>query len=523
MKPDNYPLPSDARRSERVRAGRVLRRVEPLRSIAWCALLLHLAVLGCASRLPAATNAGPAAAIGEAPPAAPPSAPPLRSAAALEKLAMPIALHPDPLIAIILPASVYPVEIVQAARFVKDPNNLPRVDQQPWDDKVKQVAKFPEVIAMMDQDLAWTVELGQAFLAQPMDLMNAIQELRAKAQKAGSLKSTAQQVVTVTNAVVERTYQNQVVYVTNTVIQVAPSSKETVYVPTYNPSVVYVDDDDDEAAVGLVSFGVGMAFGAAIWGDCDWHYGGCYWGGYPPPPPPYPPPYYPPPGAPPPPPANRPPGTTPPGETRPPGQTRPPGETRPPGDTTRPPSTTRPSAQPATGGTSQRWQPDQNRLSSSGAASAATREARGWGGASTQPATRPATGGAGSRPAQPPSTGTAGTRPATQPTHNWSQQSRASTQPARAPGTSAATPAQRPASPAAGARPTTMWQQPSASGPAQSRASTARPAPSPGVSRPSAQPSSAFSGMSSGGAARSASSRGAASRGGGGRGGGRGR
>jgi hypothetical protein len=78
--------------------------------------------------------------------APPPSASPKFSAAELEKLAAPIAMHPDPLIAIILPASVYPLEIVQAARFVKDTNNIPKVDDQPWDENVKAVAKFPELI-----------------------------------------------------------------------------------------------------------------------------------------------------------------------------------------------------------------------------------------------------------------------------------------------------------------------------------------------------------------------------------------
>ena len=172
----------------------------------------------------------------------------------MEELAKPIALHPDPLIALILPAAVYPVEVVQAARFVKDASNIPRVDQQPWDEKVKEVAKFPEVIAMMDTNLAWTVKLGEAFLEQPMDLMNAIQALRAKAQAAGTLKTTPQQVVVVTNEVVERTYESQIVYVTNTVIQVQPASTQVIYVPTYNPQVVYVEHHDDDAAIAVVSF-----------------------------------------------------------------------------------------------------------------------------------------------------------------------------------------------------------------------------------------------------------------------------
>ncbi|HMP83907.1 MAG TPA: DUF3300 domain-containing protein, partial [Verrucomicrobiota bacterium] len=107
-------------------------------------------------------------------PVSPPSAPAAPAATEMEKLAMPIALHPDPLISIILPASVYPVEIVQAARFIKDTNNLAKLDQQPWDESVRAVARFPSVIAMMDADLEWTSQLGQAFLDHPKELMDAI-------------------------------------------------------------------------------------------------------------------------------------------------------------------------------------------------------------------------------------------------------------------------------------------------------------------------------------------------------------
>src|SRR6187455_3165526 len=85
-------------------------------------------------------------------PSPPPSAPAKKSATELEKLVEPIALHPDPLIAIILPASAYPLEIVQAARFLKDTNNVSKVDEQPWDENIKGVAKFPQLIAKMDED-----------------------------------------------------------------------------------------------------------------------------------------------------------------------------------------------------------------------------------------------------------------------------------------------------------------------------------------------------------------------------------
>src|SRR5215475_6656016 len=121
------------------------------------------------------------------PPAPPPSAPAKKSAAELENLVKPIALHPDNLISIMLPAAAYPLEIVQAARFVKDTNNIAKLDEQPWDDNVKAVARFPDVISQMDQNIAWTSDLGEAFIDQPKELMDTIQDLRSKAQKAGHL------------------------------------------------------------------------------------------------------------------------------------------------------------------------------------------------------------------------------------------------------------------------------------------------------------------------------------------------
>src|SRR5436190_20797169 len=92
----------------------------------------------------------------------PPSAPVQRSAADLEKLVAPIALYPDPLLATILPASVYPLEIVQAARFVADTNNLTKLDAQPWDDSVKAVARVPDAIKKLNEDISVTIELGEA-------------------------------------------------------------------------------------------------------------------------------------------------------------------------------------------------------------------------------------------------------------------------------------------------------------------------------------------------------------------------
>jgi hypothetical protein len=140
-----------------------------------CLVFVIATLAGISATRSQTANAGAGAApVAAANPSPPPSAPAKKSAAELQKLVEPIALHPDPLIAMILPASAYPLEIVQAARFVKDTNNIPKVDDQPWDENVKGVAKFPQVISKMDADLPWTISLGQAFIDQPKELMDAI-------------------------------------------------------------------------------------------------------------------------------------------------------------------------------------------------------------------------------------------------------------------------------------------------------------------------------------------------------------
>jgi hypothetical protein len=427
----------------------------------------------------------------------------------LEKLAMPIALHPDPLIAIILPASVYPVEVVQAARFVKDTNNIPKVDEQPWDENVKAVAKFPDVIAMMDTNLTWTVQLGQAFVDQPKELMDMIQSLRAKAAQAGSLQSSAQQVVTVTNQVIVQTNMTQVVTVTNQVVQIQPSNPEVIYVPSYPPTAYYPPPGYVYDPVApLVTFGVGMAMGAVIANNCDWGGGGVYvghhgvavWGG---------------------------------------------------GDfddididhdvnvnrnTDVNRNVNRNVNQSATANRNvnqqQKWQPNQARMQTSGAAAGASAQnaaARGWGDSSSQraqQAQQTAAAAGGTRPTQPSATAGGATRPSQTP--GAAGGTRPSQPPAAGAGAggqpSAGTRpggAERPAAPAT--RPSTP-QQPPASRPTPSP-SASRPSAGQSVSRPSpSQSSPAFSGVNSGGGgAQSAASRGAASRGGGGGRGGGGR
>jgi hypothetical protein len=424
--------------------------------------------------------------------APPPSAPALRSAADLEQLVASIALYPDPLLAVMLPAAAYPVEVVQAARFVANTNNLATLDEQPWDENVKAVARFPTVIQKMSDELGWTVELGQAFVDQPMELMDAIQSLRSQAQSVGTLQTTPEQLVIVTNAVVERTYETQIVFVTNTIVQIMPANPQVVYVPVYSPTVVYSPPPAYvyNPAAPLIAFGAGIAVGAILANNhCNWYYGGVYygrggfvvWGGkgygrypyYPPPPRYRPPPYYPPPGYRPPKPGYRPPGF--------------------------PPSGALPPARP-TPYASQRWQPDQGRqrksASTGAAASIATMETRGWGSGTTRPSTQP---GAVTRPS--PSTGSIGTRP------------------------SPVTPGNRPSTGAIGSRPaagnTPSINQPitrpsvspgnvSAGGGGSRPAPTVSPRPSSGL------PSSsrgALSDLNNGAGAQNFSNRGATSRG----------
>src|SRR5262245_27902572 len=226
-------------------------------------LSIVLAVVASFSvELRAATNT---AAAPPANPAAPPSAPAKLGQAELEKLLMPIALYPDALIATLLPASVYPLEIVQAARFMQDTNNASKIDEQSWDDSVKAIAKIPAALKKMNDDLQWTIQLGEVFLNQDKDVMDMIQSLRTKAQKGGTLRTTEQQIVVVTNMVVETKVEQQVVVVTNTVVQIQPANPQTVYVPTYPPTVYYPPPAYVyDPLAPLVTFTAGVAMGAII-------------------------------------------------------------------------------------------------------------------------------------------------------------------------------------------------------------------------------------------------------------------
>src|SRR5256885_2113764 len=147
----------------------------------------------------------------------------------LQQLVAPIALYPDALVAQILAASAYPTEIVEADRWVQQHSDLKgqqlaqAVDQQSWDASVKAVAQFPSVLGNMDKNLSWTSSLGDAYVNQPQDVMNAVQVMRQRAQKAGNLKSTEQENVSQQGAT----------------IVIEPSDPEIVYVPEYDPWLVY--------------------------------------------------------------------------------------------------------------------------------------------------------------------------------------------------------------------------------------------------------------------------------------------
>ena len=193
----------------------------------------------------------------------------------LDQLLAPIALYPDSLLTQVLMASTYPLEAVQADRWVKQNKDLKgdalttALEKQQWDPSVKSLVNFPQVLAMMSEKLDWTQKLGDAFLAQQGDVMDTVQNLRAKAQEQGNLKTT----------------KEQKVIVQEKVIIIEPASPQVVYVPTYNPVVVYGPwwypayppyyyyPPGYVAGAALFSFGVGVAVGVAwgyAWGHCSW-------------------------------------------------------------------------------------------------------------------------------------------------------------------------------------------------------------------------------------------------------------
>jgi uncharacterized membrane protein YgcG len=229
--------------------------------------------------LPAYQDA-PAQATQQAPPQDGQQAPPYttQTPEQIQQLVAPIALYPDSLVAQILAASTFPEQVVEADRWVQAHPDLKgdalgqAVDQQPWDPSVKALAAFPSVLGNMDKNLSWTSSLGDAYYNQQQDVTDAVQVMRQRAQQSGNLKSTPQQTVTTQGSTV--------------IIQ--PADPQIVYVPAYNPWVVY------GGPIGpwpgwypypgiwyggpYLSFGVGFGigfFGGYGWGwgrwGFDWH------------------------------------------------------------------------------------------------------------------------------------------------------------------------------------------------------------------------------------------------------------
>jgi uncharacterized membrane protein YgcG len=247
------------------------------------------------AQMAAQTTAAPAAAATAAvAPAPAETAKPAFSQAQIDQMVAPIALYPDALLAQVFMSVTYPLEIVQAARWVKKNESLKgealdtALREQPWDPSVKTLVMFPSVLQRMNENLDWTQDLGDAFLAQEQEVMDAVQRLRRQAQETGALKDTPQQKV-----VVEKE-----------TIVVEPADPQTVYVPTYDPSVVYGQPPPatqyyptvyqqpvytTSTTDPWVSFGAGALVGglltaAIMWDDDDdwdgyhvWHHGPGYW------------------------------------------------------------------------------------------------------------------------------------------------------------------------------------------------------------------------------------------------------
>ena len=199
----------------------------------------------------------------------------------LDSLVAPIALYPDPLLAQTLAASTYPLEIIQLQQWLtknpglKDKALADSVAKQPWDPSVQALAALPDVVKRLADDVQWTTDLGNAFLAQQSDVMDAVQRMRKKAQDKGNLESTEQQKVE--TKVIEN----------KSVIVVEQANPQVVYVPSYDPVVVYgapfypyppiYYPPWGYYASGIaISFGVGVMMGAFWSGGWGW---GCGWGG----------------------------------------------------------------------------------------------------------------------------------------------------------------------------------------------------------------------------------------------------
>src|SRR5437762_903405 len=202
----------------------------------------------------------------------------------LNSLVAPIALYSDPLLAQTLAASTYPLEVIQLQQWIaknpdlKDKALADAVSKQPWDPSIQGLVAYPDVVTRMADNIQWTTDLGNAFLAQQSDVMDAVQRMRAKAQGTGNLKTSAQQVV-----------QTETVASGKQVIEIQQANPDVVYVPSYDPQVVYGAAPPaypyyPYTYPGYVpgtalAWGAGIALGAAAWGAWGGNWGNCDWNG----------------------------------------------------------------------------------------------------------------------------------------------------------------------------------------------------------------------------------------------------
>src|SRR5580658_1285094 len=182
------------------------------------------------------------------------------SPAQLDNLLAPVALYPDPLLAQVLTAATFVDQVEIAAREVRQHTDIRYIDSQPWDVSVKSVAHYPRVLFMMAEKPDWTAAIGQAYINQPNDVTAGIQRLRSMARAQGNLVSNPQQEVIVNDGF----------------IAIDPIQPGFLFVPTYDPGVVFF-----RHGVGFVTFGVGLAIGAWLVYDFNWGHGIFYhgWGG----------------------------------------------------------------------------------------------------------------------------------------------------------------------------------------------------------------------------------------------------
>ena len=179
----------------------------------------------------------------------------------LNELLAPIALYPDPLLAQVLPASTFVEQLDAASRTLGGRVDENLIERQNWDVSVKSIAHYPQVLQMMTQNKDWTIALGQAVVNQSTDVMKAIQRLRAEAKAAGNLSSNDKMTVT------EESQEGR------QVITIEPAQPQVIYVPQYNPSVVYEDRGVSTGGViasSLISFGAGFAIGSWLNRGFNW-------------------------------------------------------------------------------------------------------------------------------------------------------------------------------------------------------------------------------------------------------------